>query len=86
MIKNVLGTDVTLTPGGRVNRSNVKGDVMAFDVRTGKKKWIFHTIPRKGEPGSETWLNNSNEYTGNAGVWGPFSVDEELGYVSVADH
>lgn len=70
-----------LTPGGRVNKSNVKADVMAFDVRTGKKKWIFHTIPRKGEPGSETWLNNSNEYTGNAGVWGPFSVDEELGYV-----
>jgi quinoprotein glucose dehydrogenase len=54
---------------------------MAFDVRTGKKKWVFHTIPRKGEPGSETWLNNSNEYTGNAAVWGPFSVDEQLGYV-----
>jgi quinoprotein glucose dehydrogenase len=70
-----------LTPGGRTNKSNVKGDVMAFDVRTGKKKWVFHTIPRKGEPGSETWLNNSNEYTGNASVWGPFSVDEELGYV-----
>jgi quinoprotein glucose dehydrogenase len=64
-----------------VNRSNIKGDVLAFDVRTGKKKWIFHTIPRKGEPGSETWLNNSNEHTGNAGVWGPFSADEELGYV-----
>ena len=70
-----------LTPGGRVNKTNVKGDVMAFDVRTGKKKWVFHTIPRKGEPGSETWLNNSNETTGNAGVWGPFSVDEDLGYV-----
>ncbi len=70
-----------LTPGGRANKSNVKGDVMAFDVRTGKKKWAFHTIPRKGERGSETWLNGSNEYTGNAGVWGPFSVDEELGYV-----
>jgi quinoprotein glucose dehydrogenase len=70
-----------LTPGGRVNKTNVKGDVMAFDVRTGKKKWVFHTIPRKGEPGSETWLNGSNETTGNAGVWGPFSVDEQLGYV-----
>jgi quinoprotein glucose dehydrogenase len=70
-----------LTPGGRVNKTNVKGDVMAFDVRTGKKKWIFHTIPRRGEPGSETWLNGSNETTGNAGVWGPFSVDEDLGYV-----
>ena len=35
----------------------------------------------KGEPGYETWLNGSADYTGNAGVWGPFSTDEELGYV-----
>lgn len=70
-----------LQPGSRANKSNVKGDVMAFDVRSGKKKWIFHTIPRKGERGYETWLNGSAEYTGNAGVWGPFSVDTDLGYV-----
>jgi quinoprotein glucose dehydrogenase len=70
-----------LEPGSRSNKANVKGDVMAFDVRTGKKKWIFHTIPRRGEQGYETWLNGSAEYTGNAGVWGPFSVDPELGYV-----
>ena len=81
----VISNDViivgpALTPSNPTP-NNVKGDVTAFDVRTGKKKWIFHTIPRKGEPGSETWLNNSNEYTGNAGVWGPFSTDEELGYV-----
>ena len=67
--------------GGRQNKGNVRGDVMAFDVRTGKKKWVFHTIPRKGEPGYETWDNGSADYTGNAGVWGPFSVDTELGYV-----
>jgi quinoprotein glucose dehydrogenase len=60
---------------------NVKGDVTAFDVRTGKKLWVFHTIPRKGEPGYETWLNGSADYTGNTGVWGPFSTDEALGYV-----
>jgi quinoprotein glucose dehydrogenase len=70
-----------LQPGSRANKSNVKGDVMAFDVRTGKKKWVFHTIPRKGEPGYETWFNGSADYTGNAGVWGPFSVDTQLGYV-----
>ena len=46
-----------------------------------KKKWIFHTIPRKGEPGYETWLNGSAEYTGSVGVWGPFSADPELGNV-----
>jgi quinoprotein glucose dehydrogenase len=45
--------------------------VNAFDVVTGKKVWTFHTIPRKGEFGYDTWLNGSGEYTGNAGVWGP---------------
>jgi len=69
-----------LRPGGRTDKENVKGDVLAFDVRTGKRLWVFHTIPRKGEPGSETWLGGA-DFTGNAGVWGPFSIDEELGYV-----
>ena len=66
---------------GRLNRENVKGDVLAFDVRTGEKKWVFHTIPREGEFGYDTWLDGSADYTGNAGVWGPFSIDTELGYV-----
>jgi quinoprotein glucose dehydrogenase len=74
-----------LTQGGTSpNKENIKGDVMAFDVRTGKKLWVFHTVPRKGEPGYETWLNGSAEYTGNTGVWGPFSADDELGYVYLA--
>jgi quinoprotein glucose dehydrogenase len=81
----VISNDViivgpALTPNAP-SYHNVKGDVTAFDVKTGKRLWIFHTIPRKGEPGYETWLNGSAEYTGNAGVWGPFSTDEELGYV-----
>src|SRR5580700_4783385 len=63
---------------------NNKGYVRGFDVRTGKRLWIFHTIPVKGEPGYESWLNGSAEYTGNTGVWGPFSADEELGYVYLA--
>lgn len=66
---------------GRLTRENVKGDVLAFDVRTGARKWAFHTIPRPGEFGYDTWLDGSADYTGNAGVWGPFSVDTELGYV-----
>ena len=44
-------------PGGRVNKANIKLDVMGFDARTGKKVWTFHTIPRKGEFGYDTWLN-----------------------------
>src|SRR5262245_63140358 len=61
--------------------SDWSSDVCSSDLRTGKKKWAFHTIPRKGEKGYETWLNGSAEYTGSVGVWGPFSADPELGYV-----
>jgi quinoprotein glucose dehydrogenase len=69
-----------LPVGTRVNKANVKADVLAFDVRSGKRKWVFHTIPRKGEPGYETWKTGA-DYTGNAGLWTTFSVDEDLGYV-----
>src|SRR6266404_1679680 len=60
---------------------NNKGYVRGFDVRTGKRLWIFHTIPKKGEFGYDTWLNGSAEYTGNTGVWTQVTVDEELGLV-----
>ena len=58
---------------------NNKGFVRGFDVRTGKRLWIFHTIPVKGEAGYETWQNGSAEYTGNTGVWSQITVDEQLG-------
>ena len=58
---------------------NVKLYVRGFDARTGKRLWIFHTIPQKGEPGYDTWLNGSAEYTGNTGVWTETTVDPDLG-------
>ena len=61
------------------SKTNVKGYVRGFDVRTGKRLWIFHTIPRPGEFGNDTWLEDSASYTGNTGVWAQISVDEELG-------
>jgi quinoprotein glucose dehydrogenase len=78
---DVIVIGPAFTPGGRVNVANIKADIMGFDARTGKKLWTFHTIPRPGEPGSETWLGDSAQYTGNAGIWGPFSADPELGIV-----
>jgi quinoprotein glucose dehydrogenase len=78
---DVIVVGPALTPGGRVNIANVKGDIMGFDVRTGRKLWTFHTVPREGEPGFETWKGDSAQYTGNAGIWGPFSADPQLGYV-----
>ena len=65
------------------------GDVRGFDVRTGEQLWIFHTIPREGEPGNDTWLTAidqdrpSWEYSGNTNMWAWASADEELGYVYV---
>lgn len=63
------------------SRENVKGYVRGFDVRTGKRLWTFHTIPRPGEVGNDTWEKDSWAYTGNAGVWAEMSADEELGLV-----
>jgi quinoprotein glucose dehydrogenase len=60
---------------------NNKGYVRGFDVRSGKRLWIFHTIPLKSEAGYDTWLNGSADYTGNTGVWTQISVDEQLGLV-----
>lgn len=61
------------------SKRNNKGYIRGFDVRTGKRLWIFHTIPLKNEPGYDSWLNGSAEYTGNTGVWTQMTVDEQLG-------
>ncbi|MDD9959292.1 MAG: PQQ-binding-like beta-propeller repeat protein [Gammaproteobacteria bacterium] len=66
------------TGGNPRSRENVKGYVRGFDIRTGERLWIFHTIPLPGEYGNESWLNDSSTYTGNTGVWAQISVDEEL--------
>ncbi len=55
------------------------GDVRAFDVITGKQKWVFHTIPHPGEPGYNTWPKDAWKYAGAANTWGEISVDEKRG-------
>jgi quinoprotein glucose dehydrogenase len=62
---------------------NAKGYVRGYDARTGKRLWIFHTIPQRGEFGYDTWLEGSAEYNGNTGVWAQMSGDAELGLVYV---
>jgi quinoprotein glucose dehydrogenase len=69
-------------PGGAPKtHRNEKGYVRAFDVRTGKRLWIFHTIPMPGEFGADTWEGDSAATNGNTGVWTQMSIDEELGLV-----
>ena len=62
---------------------NAKGYVRGYDVRTGKRLWIFHTIPRPGEFGYDTWLESSAENNGNTGAWAQMSADPGLGLVYV---
>src|SRR5450432_901271 len=59
------------------------GDIRAFDIRTGKLVWTFHTIPRPGEFGYDTWPRDAWKTVGGANVWGEFSVDEKRGIVYI---
>jgi len=59
------------------------GDIRAYDVRTGKMRWIFHTIPHPGEPGYDTWPKQAWKYTGGANNWAGMSVDVKRGLVFV---
>ncbi len=62
------------------------GDIMAFNVITGKLEWVFHTIPYPGEPGSETWEdreNIDNGIVGAANNWAGMALDETLGIIYV---
>lgn len=80
--RNVVLVGAAHLPGGAPKRvNNEKGYVRAFDVRTGKRLWIFHTIPWQGEFGNDSWLDESWSVNGNTGVWGQMSVDEQLGIV-----
>jgi len=59
------------------------GDVRAYDVRTGRLRWIFHTVPQPGERGYETWPKDAWTYTGAANNWAGMSLDVQRGLVFV---
>ena len=63
------------------NKEAFRGDVHAFDVRTGELRWTYNTIPQEGQFGTATWQDRSWAFTGHAPVWSLFSADEELGLV-----
>jgi quinoprotein glucose dehydrogenase len=85
----IISKDVILVGAAHIEGSAPKsrraamGYVRGFDVRTGRRLWIFHTVPRPGEFGNETWQEDSWSNTGNTGVWAQMSVDEELNTVYV---
>lgn len=66
---------------GQTRIENVPGDIMGFDAETGERLWKFHVIPRPGEVGHETWLNDAWRFSGDMSTWAPASADPELGLV-----
>ncbi len=76
----VIGSSMLEQDSART-KEGPPGDVRAYDIHTGKLRWQFHVIPHAGEPGVETWENNSYTYTGAGNVWSMMSADDELGYV-----
>ena len=57
------------------------GDIRAFDVHTGQIRWVFHTIPRPGEPGIESWPADAWKNAGAANNWAGMALDEKRGIV-----
>jgi len=57
------------------------GDTRAWDIHSGKLIWTFHSVPRPGEPGSETWEQNSWKNRSGTNVWGFFTLDAQRGII-----
>jgi len=74
----ILGSKLSEGPGPAA-----PGHIRAFNVRTGKQVWIFHTIPQPGEAGYETWPAEAWKYIGGANCWTGMALDETRGLVFV---
>ena len=75
--------DTIITPASissyNITREAPPGWMRGFDVRSGRTKWTFHTIPQGDEFGNDTWGGDSWRVTGKVGVWSMMSADPELG-------
>jgi quinoprotein glucose dehydrogenase len=71
--------------GGRLPETlpSLPGDIRAYDIHTGKQRWIFHTIPHPGEFGYDTWPKDAWEKSGAANNWTGMTVDQKTGIVYI---
>jgi quinoprotein glucose dehydrogenase len=75
--KDILILGSAVSEGGDA----APGYIRAFDVLSGKLKWVFHTVPIPGEPGYETWPKDAYKKIGAANNWSGMTVDEKRGMV-----
>jgi len=81
VVNDVVVVGAAHRPSGSMESTwDTRGYVRGYDVHTGERLWIFHTIPLAGEFGYETWEGKAEE-NGNAGVWSQLSADPDLGLV-----
>ena len=82
----VVWNDLILTGGGGGEGPTpaAPGHIRAWDARTGKRKWIFHTIPQPGEYGYETWPQDAWRKAGGANNWAGMSLDARRGRLFVS--
>ncbi len=81
IVSNGVVVAQVIPVGGANVAQSTPGHIQGFDARTGERVWTFHVVPQGDEFGADTWLEDSWEYSGNAGVWTQLTVDEELGYL-----
>ena len=67
--------------GGEGPYPEAPGHIRGYDARTGKRRWIFHTVPKPGEFGHDTWSGDSWKTTGGTNCWAGMTVDQRRGIV-----
>jgi alcohol dehydrogenase (cytochrome c) len=72
---------ILVGPAGSENK--IQGWIAAFRLSDGSPVWRFHTVPRPGEPGSETWISPKGVLVGGGAIWTPLSLDPETGELFV---
>jgi quinoprotein glucose dehydrogenase len=79
----VVFEDLVITGGGGGEGPypEAPGHIRAYDARTGKRRWIFHTVPKPGEFGHDTWAGDSWKHTGGTNCWAGMSLDPKRGIV-----
>lgn len=70
-------------PAGAYDYESAPADIHAYDTRTGKLVWIFHTVPEKGEFGADTWPEKDHEKEGGVHNWSESTIDDQLGIVYI---
>lgn len=76
-------TIIMSLPAGAYDYASAPADIQAYDVRTGALKWVFHTVPREGEFGYDTWPERDHEQFGGVHNWSESTIDEENGIMFV---